>query len=111
MTIIHDGLTFPRTREDVVLPLSEPVHGRDGTMMSEVPIPKDTIVFIGIYTSNTRKALWGDDAHEWKPERWLLRLPDAVPDAKIPGVYSNLYVPFSRIPTVDTLNIHSPHAG
>ena len=94
MTIIHDGLTFPRTREDVVLPLSEPVHGRDGTMMSEVPIPKDTIVFIGIYTSNTRKALWGDDAHEWKPERWLSRLPDAVLDAKIPGVYSNLYVPF-----------------
>ena len=63
-------------------------------MISEVPIPKDTTVFIDIYSSNTRKALWGDDAHEWKPERWLSRLPDAVLDAKIPGVYSNLYVPF-----------------
>ena len=68
MTIIHEGLTLPRTREDVVLPLSKPVHG-DGTMISEVPIPKDTTVFIDIYSSNTRKALWGDDAHEWKPDR------------------------------------------
>ena len=85
-------LTSFRTREDVVLPLSEPIRGRDGTMMSEVPIPKDTSVFVGIYTSNTRKALWGDDAYEWKPERWLSRLPDAVLDAKIPGVYSNLCV-------------------
>ena len=77
-----------------MLPLSKPVHGGDGTMISEVPIPKDTTVFIDIYSSNTRKALWGDDAHEWKPERWLSRLPDAVLDAKIPGVYSNLYVQF-----------------
>ncbi|KAI1794332.1 cytochrome P450 [Ganoderma leucocontextum] len=81
---------FRETREDVVLPLSEPVRGVDGTMMSEIPIPKDTTVFVGVYTSNTRKALWGEDAYEWKPERWLSRLPDAVLDAKIPGVYSNL---------------------
>lgn len=81
---------FRETREDVVLPLSEPVRGLDGTMMLEVPIPKDTTVFVGIYTSNTRKALWGEDAYEWRPERWLSRLPDAVLDAKIPGVYSNL---------------------
>ena len=85
-----------RTREDVVLPLSEPVRGRDGTMIYEVPIPKDTSVFVGIYSSNTRKALWGEDAYEWKPERWLSRLPDAVMDAKIPGVYSNLCATFSE---------------
>ena len=85
-----------RTREDVVLPLSEPVRGRDGTMIYEVPIPKDTSVFVGIYSSNTRKALWGEDAYEWKPERWLSRLPDAVMDAKIPGVYSNLCGTFSQ---------------
>ena len=89
---IDTALTCFRTREDVVLPLSEPIRGRDGTMMTEVPIPKDTSVFVGIYTSNTRKVLWGDDAHEWKPERWLSRLPDAVLDAKIPGIYSNLCV-------------------
>ena len=79
-----------RTREDVVLPLSEPVRGRDGTTVYEVPIPKDTSVFVGIYSSNTRKALWGEDAYEWKPERWLNPLPDTVTDAHVPGIYSNL---------------------
>ena len=73
-----------------MLPLSEPVRGLDGTMMSEVPIPKDTTVFVGVYSSNTRKALWGEDAYEWKPERWLHPLPEAVKEAHIPGVYSHL---------------------
>ena len=54
-------------------------------MISEVSIPKDTTVFIDIYSSNTRKALWGDDAYEWKPERWLQPLPDSVADAHMPG--------------------------
>lgn len=73
-----------------MLPLSQPVRGRDGRLISEIPLPKDTTVFVGVISSNTNRALWGDDAHEWKPERWLSPLPDAVLDAKIPGVYSNL---------------------
>lgn len=73
-----------------MLPLSQPVRGRDGKLISEIPLPKDTTVFVGVISSNTNGALWGDDAHEWKPERWLSPLPDAVLDAKIPGVYSNL---------------------
>ncbi|TBU28038.1 cytochrome P450 [Dichomitus squalens] len=81
---------FRETREDVVLPLSEPVRGRDGALMTEIPIPKNTTVLVGVLSSNTRQALWGEDAYEWKPERWLSKLPDAVLDAKIPGVYSNL---------------------
>ncbi len=40
--------------------------------------------------ANDAPELWGDDAHEWKPERWLSPLPKAVEDAHIPGVYSNL---------------------
>ena len=74
----------------MILPLSEPVRGLDGKLMTEVPIPKGTTVFVGVMSSNTNKALWGEDAYEWKPERWLEPLPDAVLDAKIPGVYSNL---------------------
>ena len=73
-----------------MLPLSEPVRGRDSTMMSEVPIPKDTAVFIGIYSSNTRKALWGDDGHEWKPDRWFGKLPGDDSETRIPGVSPNL---------------------
>ncbi len=85
-------LTQCRTRKDAVLPLSQPITGVDGSQVSEILVPKDTTVIVGIYSSNRNKAIWGEDALEWKPERWLNGLPDTVSDAKIPGVYSNLYV-------------------
>ncbi|TFK86200.1 cytochrome P450 [Polyporus arcularius HHB13444] len=81
---------FRETRQDVVLPLSEPVRGLDGKMMHEIPIPKDTTVVVGLLSSNTNKRIWGEDAMEWKPERWLSPLPEKVTEAKVPGVYSNL---------------------
>ncbi|KAI0955823.1 hypothetical protein AcV7_006386 [Taiwanofungus camphoratus] len=75
-------------RRDAVLPLSEPICGTDGRMIQEIPIPKGTTIIIGILGCNINKALWGEDAHEWKPERWLSPLPPAVDEARIPGVYS-----------------------
>ncbi|KAI0718780.1 cytochrome P450 [Cerioporus squamosus] len=81
---------FRETRQDAILPLSEPVRGLDGQMMREIPIPKDTTVVVGILSSNQNKRIWGEDALEWKPERWLSPLPENVTEAKIPGVYSNL---------------------
>lgn len=77
-------------RKDMVLPLSEPIRGVDGTWMKEVPIPKDTRIVISIRGCNRNKATWGEDALEWKPERWLSPLPDSVTNARIPGVYSNM---------------------
>ena len=61
-------------------------------MITEIPIPKDTSIIIGVRACNRNKALWGEDALEFKPERWLSPLPDTVTNAHIPGVYSNLYV-------------------
>lgn len=66
--------------------------GVDGSMMHEILVPKDTTVVIGVQSSNTNKAIWGEDAGEWKPERWLSPLPDTVTEARIPGIYSNLCV-------------------
>ena len=40
--------------------------------------------------SNVNKSLWGEDALEWKPERWLGDLPTVLEDARIPGVYAHL---------------------
>ena len=34
----------------------------------------------------------GEDADEWKPERWLKPLPAVLEEARLPGVYSNLCV-------------------
>ncbi|KAI0718779.1 cytochrome P450 [Cerioporus squamosus] len=81
---------FREARQDMVLPLSKPVRGVNGSMIHEVPVPKDTTVAVGLLAANTNKAIWGEDALEWKPERWLSPLPDSVTEAKIPGVYSNL---------------------
>jgi len=76
--------------KDVVLPLSEPIVGMDGTVMNEIPIPKGTDILIGTLGSNASKARWGEDSYEWKPERWLAPLPKTVTEAPVPGVYSNL---------------------
>lgn len=64
----------------------------DGSLISEIVVPKDTTLFVGIHACNRNKAIWGEDAMEWKPERWLSPLPETVMEAKIPGIYSHLCV-------------------
>ena len=62
--------------------------------MREIPVPKGTTIYIGIRASNLDKRIWGEDALEFKPERWMSALPSTVTEARIPGVYSNLWVLF-----------------
>lgn len=76
----------------MVLPLLTPVRGRDGKMIHEIVIPEGTVMIMNYQGSNTAAELWGDDAREWKPEQWLSPLPKVLEDARVPGVYSNLYV-------------------
>ncbi|KAI0059674.1 cytochrome P450 [Artomyces pyxidatus] len=38
---------------------------------------------------NRDKDIWGADADEWKPERFLSPLPASVAEARIAGIYSN----------------------
>ncbi|PSR84002.1 hypothetical protein PHLCEN_2v5553 [Hermanssonia centrifuga] len=81
------------TREaerDIVLPLSEPIQGVDGTPMKEILVPNGTTVIIGIRACNRNKAIWGEDALEWKPDRWLDSVPGFVKEARVPGIYANL---------------------
>ncbi|PPQ67522.1 hypothetical protein CVT25_006063 [Psilocybe cyanescens] len=78
------------TRQDVVLPLSSPIRGIDGKEITEIPIPNNTNIIIGIMASNRNPELWGPDSYEWKPERWLKPLPDTLISAHLPGIYSNL---------------------
>ena len=48
------------------------------------------MVWVNVLGLNRDKEIWGPDADEWKPERWLQPLPRSVEDAHIPGIYSNL---------------------
>ncbi|KAI0657014.1 cytochrome P450 [Cubamyces menziesii] len=76
--------------EDAVLPLSEPIIGTDGKPIVELFIPAGTIVWINMVGSNRDTAIWGHDANEWKPERWLAPQPSSVAEAHIPSVFANL---------------------
>lgn len=79
-----------RTRKDVILPFSNPVKGLDGRDVTEVLIPNNTNVIISVICANRNPDIWGPDAEEWKPERWLSPLPDTIVDAHMPGIYSHL---------------------
>ena len=76
--------------ENTVLPLHEPIRGTDGTLIAEVAVPKGTVAVLNLGACNTNKAVWGEDAYEWKPDRFLKPLPRSVEAARVPGVYANL---------------------
>lgn len=78
------------TLQDTVLPLSDPVRDIHGRMVHEVLLAKGTTVMVGIHGYNRKKALWGDDAAEWKPERWLSPLPDNARNAQSGAVFANM---------------------
>ena len=82
--------TYYSASKDIVVPLSRPVRGCDGRDITEIFIPRGTTILTNIQASNADKVLWGDDAMEWKPERWLTPLPAPLEDARIPGVYAHL---------------------
>ncbi|EAU85619.1 cytochrome P450 [Coprinopsis cinerea okayama7 len=77
-------------RRDAILPLGMPITRKDGQRIDEIHVPKGTKIWASILGINRMPELWGPDADEWKPERWLSPLPEALRDAKVPGVYSNL---------------------
>ncbi|KAG1873850.1 cytochrome P450 [Suillus subluteus] len=60
-----------RAREDDVIPLSEPVCTRSGKMTDSISIAKGSSIAISIRAINRSSAIWGPDAKEFKPDRWL----------------------------------------
>jgi len=78
-------------RQDIVLPLAWPIKSADGkTEITKIPLKKNTELIISIINANLSKGIWGEDAEQWKPERWLQPLTDSVINAHLPGVYSSM---------------------
>ena len=77
------------TRNDIILPLSSAIHDVDGREIHEIFVPTNTNLYIQIYNLNRDPSVWGPDAAEWKPERWLAPLPEGV--ANIQSVYANMW--------------------
>ncbi|THH10021.1 hypothetical protein EW146_g8504 [Bondarzewia mesenterica] len=74
-----------RMDDDDVLAHGEWVDAK-GVKRTGVRVSKGDLVSIPIMAINRSKTLWGEDAAQFKPERWK-NPPDAV--ASIPGVWGN----------------------
>ena len=72
------------------MPLQWPIKSTDGKDIKEIPLRKGTVVWLSILGANMSKKIWGNDAEEWKPERWLKPLPKHVDEPHLPGVYSQM---------------------
>ncbi|KAJ7182982.1 cytochrome P450 [Mycena crocata] len=99
------SFTIRVAMEDDILPLSKPYMDTKGKVQSATHhgvgsvvhphllvlrrhrVPKGTTIRIPIAAVNCDKEIWGEDAFEFRPDRWE-NLPEAA-DA-IPGVWANL---------------------
>jgi len=62
---------FDRVAKATILPLQTPVRSSSGAEISAIAMPEGSYVAISILAANRNRDLWGEDANEWKPERWL----------------------------------------
>ena len=72
---------------DDVLPLSQPLTTADGTVVNEIEVPKGTTLFIEIWAYNRMTEVWGPDAAEFNPHRFMER--EKIGNTYV-GVTSNL---------------------
>ncbi|KAI0640505.1 cytochrome P450 [Trametes meyenii] len=81
----------PRTEliaiRDVAVPLDTPFTDVHGNLQHTLKVPKGCFVDIPILAIHRSKTVWGEDALEFKPERWE-HPPEAA--SSIPGVWSHL---------------------
>jgi cytochrome P450 len=104
-----------RVTKATTLPLQFPVRSSSGAEVSAIAMHEKSFVVISILAANRNRTIWGDDANEWKPERWLSSPAGSEMDApfdgaealppkssspvlgvkdgiRYPGVYSNMLV-------------------
>ncbi|TFK49745.1 cytochrome P450 [Heliocybe sulcata] len=81
--------TSRMARKDDVVPLSTPIEITSGERVQQIHVPKGTEVFIAIGCYNRDKGIWGEDADDFKPERWLKR-GEAERQATSLGLTGNL---------------------
>ncbi|KAF7792239.1 hypothetical protein EIP86_003275 [Pleurotus ostreatoroseus] len=67
------------------IPLSKPFTDRNGEVHDSIPY--SDLILVPILILNRSKALWGEDALEFKPERWE-HPPETI--TSIPGVWGHV---------------------
>ncbi|KAF4581513.1 hypothetical protein EYR38_002842 [Pleurotus pulmonarius] len=85
---IVPSLVRTADRDDVV-PLALPITTQDGEILTELHVKKGQDFSLSISTYNRLPSVWGDDADEWNPRRFLDAAKDKEKQVSI-GVYANL---------------------
>ncbi|KAF9267007.1 cytochrome P450 [Marasmius fiardii PR-910] len=79
--------TAVKERTLLYTPMSRECATEDDSM-SSVTVPVGTTVFVGIAGANRLESIWGADAKEWKPERWVLSEGTSSSTTRLPGIYA-----------------------
>ncbi|KAH6903378.1 cytochrome P450 [Coprinopsis sp. MPI-PUGE-AT-0042] len=91
---LHPPVPFVRRTclKDTIIPYSKPRSTQSDEQgdMSSVLVPNGTTLFVGIAGSNRLESIWGPDAKQWKPERWLAGDAPQTGNVKLPGIYSGM---------------------
>ncbi|THV06949.1 cytochrome P450 [Dendrothele bispora CBS 962.96] len=84
---LHAPVTFIARAavKDDIIPLKEPVIDVNGKTLTELHVKKGQLIQIPIQSMNKDKKLWGEDAWEFKPERWG-KEPEAATKFQVYGV-------------------------
>ncbi|KAG5646052.1 hypothetical protein DXG03_004475 [Asterophora parasitica] len=61
--------------DTITVPLSEPLPG---TFETHLVIPKGTTIAIPLNVIQTDPAVWGPDAHQFRPQRWIERKDSGI---------------------------------
>ncbi|EIM79122.1 cytochrome P450 [Stereum hirsutum FP-91666 SS1] len=82
---------YRQTSKDDVFPLSKPIISKSGKVLHEVFVPKGTRLVAAVAAYNRSKEVWGVDASEFRPERWLQSVDGGrAQGAASVGTYGNL---------------------
>ncbi|KAH9894821.1 cytochrome P450 [Cubamyces lactineus] len=86
---LHSPVTFivREAKRDDVIPLGEPITDRYGRVHKEIRVEKGNKIALPVIAMHRLKEIWGEDAMEFKPQRWQ-RPPEEI--SVIPGVWGHL---------------------
>ncbi|KIO34090.1 hypothetical protein M407DRAFT_64608 [Tulasnella calospora MUT 4182] len=76
--------------KDDYIPVSTPYTDKNGVERTEIRIAAGEQIFIPVALANRDKAIWGEDADVFNPDRWLEGNNSHPRSAEIPGVFSTI---------------------
>ncbi|KAF7364447.1 Cytochrome P450 [Mycena sanguinolenta] len=75
--------------QDTVIPLTCVMRTSTGKLINQISVRKGQIVYMAIASYQRLESLWGKDAHEFRPSRWL---DGTAYQGHALGPYANLFV-------------------